>query len=128
LTPRALDALLSYSFPGNVRELENILERALALSLGDAIDLEDLHLEPGANESISGELTDRGCVSSGEALQEYLDHVERKAITDALGKTSGNRTAAARVLGVTFRSLRYRMERLGMKGDKNDRHDGGEGQ
>lgn len=122
LTERALKALLGYGFPGNVRELENILERALALSLGDAIDVEDLHLEPQDCEGAAS----RGDSASGGPLQDYLDQVERQAIVEALGKTSGNRTAAARVLGVTFRSLRYRMERLGMKGDKNEKPEAGD--
>jgi two-component system, NtrC family, response regulator PilR len=122
LTERARAALLEYGFPGNVRELENILERALALSLGDQIDVEDMHLEPQDCEG-AGEHPD---VALGGALQDYLDSVERQAINEALGKTGGNRTAAARILGVTFRSLRYRMERLGLKGDKNDKGDAGE--
>lgn len=113
LTEKAIKALQAYAFPGNVRELENILERALALALGDEIDLEDLHLEPQDCE------LEQGFARPGSGLlQDYLDQVERQAIVEALGKTAGNRTAAARVLGVTFRSLRYRMERLGMKGDK----------
>lgn len=110
LATTAERALLAYSFPGNVRELENILERALALSLGDQIEAEDLHLDP-ADCGLS--------VEGGDgSLQDYLDLVEKQAINEALGKTAGNRTAAARVLGVTFRSLRYRMERLGMKGER----------
>lgn len=123
LTQDAQSALLGYAFPGNVRELENILERALALSLGDEIDVEDLHLEPKDCEGGGS-----AGAANGAALQDYLDHVERQAINDALNKTSGNRTAAARVLGVTFRSLRYRMERLGLRGDKGDRSDSGEGE
>jgi two-component system response regulator PilR (NtrC family) len=119
LTGRAVQALRAYSFPGNVRELENILERALALALGDEIDIDDLNLEPVASEMPNAKSAPGG-PSASEALQDYLDHVERKAIVEALGKTSGNRTAAARVLGVTFRSLRYRMERLGMKGERGD--------
>ncbi|WP_217423370.1 sigma-54-dependent transcriptional regulator [Uliginosibacterium aquaticum] len=113
LTDAARRALLAYAFPGNVRELENILERAMALALGDQVEVEDLHLEPQDCEGSPGA---HGCAEG--TLQDYLDRVERDAIIEALGKTSGNRTAAARVLGVTFRSLRYRMERLSMKGDK----------
>lgn len=114
LTAAAMQALQRYAFPGNVRELENILERAMALSMSDRIDVEDLRLDP-VDEGGEG-----GGVEPGGALQDYLDRVERQAITEALGKTHGNRTAAARLLGVTFRSLRYRMERLGMKGERND--------
>lgn len=104
LTPAALSMLARYPFPGNVRELENILERTLALLAGDAIDADDLNLAPVAAET-AGELL----------LQDHLDRVERDAILEALQKTRFNRTAAARLLGVTFRSLRYRMERLGLK-------------
>ncbi|MDP5240191.1 sigma-54 dependent transcriptional regulator [Uliginosibacterium sp. 31-16] len=122
LTTHALNALQGYGFPGNVRELENILERALALSLGDEIDVDDLHLEPQDCEGAASNAD----LANGGALQDYLDQVERQAIVDALAKTSGNRTAAARVLGVTFRSLRYRMERLGMKGDKSEKGEAGD--
>ncbi len=108
LTQAALRALSGYSFPGNVRELENIMERALALRAADAIDEVDLNLEPVANV---GEEPP----SAGEMpLQDYLDKLERQAILDALQRTRFNRTAAAKLLGVTFRSLRYRMERLGL--------------
>jgi two-component system response regulator PilR (NtrC family) len=108
LTDAALKAMQWYAFPGNVRELENILERATALSSGDLIDCEDLHLEP---EDSGGEATARG----SETLDDYLNRLERLAILEALQKTEGNRTAAARLLGVTFRSLRYRLERLGIE-------------
>lgn len=108
LSPAALQALQAYPFPGNVRELENILERATALCSGEQILPEDLHLEP---EEIGGSEGTRG----GETLDDYLNRLERQAILDALGKTDGNRTAAARLLGVTFRSLRYRLERLGIE-------------
>ncbi|MBI5901115.1 MAG: sigma-54-dependent Fis family transcriptional regulator [Rhodocyclales bacterium] len=106
LAADALAALQSYTFPGNVRELENVLERALALMAGDRIEASDLNLvpaQPGGGAS----------VSSG-SLQDLLDQVERQAILDALRQSDGNRTAAARVLGVTFRSLRYRMARLNL--------------
>lgn len=108
LTPAALAALREYPFPGNVRELENILERATALCSGERIETEDLHLAP---EEVSGEALGRG----SETLDDYLNRVERQAILDALQKTGQNRTAAARLLGVTFRSLRYRLERLGIE-------------
>ncbi|MGA8881616.1 MAG: helix-turn-helix domain-containing protein, partial [Azonexus sp.] len=103
----ALQALAAYPFPGNVRELENILERAMALHSGSAIEADDLQLAP---DEMGGENPGRG----SETLDDYLNRLERQAILEALQKTEGNRTAAARLLGVTFRSLRYRLERLGI--------------
>lgn len=108
LAPDAIAALQAYPFPGNVRELENVLERALALTTGPVIHAADLQLSPSAfeHEPVSAD---------GSSLQDYLDNVERQAINEALQKTRMNRTAAAKLLGVTFRSLRYRMDRLGLK-------------
>lgn len=108
LSADALRALSDYPFPGNVRELENILERAMALIGGDTISAEDLQLAP-VQENANGIVP-----QDGAPLQDYLDRLERQAILDALQKTRFNRTAAAKLLGVTFRSLRYRMERLGL--------------
>ncbi len=102
----ALKALERYDFPGNVRELENILERALALTRGDEIKPEDLRLSPKREELLD---------VSGLPLPERMETIERKAIMEALEKTHYNRTAAAKLLGVSFRALRYRMERLGIK-------------
>ena len=110
LTADALRALSSYAFPGNVRELENILERALALCDGAEINAELLSLAPPAEPS--GGVPDGG---GKYPLQDYLDQAERVAIQEALAQTRYNKTAAARVLGVTFRSLRYRLERLGIE-------------
>ena len=110
LSTRALDALQAHAFQGNVRELENILERALAFSDGQTIDLSDLGLEPAA----SAPTVAPGVQSVPDSLPDYLDQVEREAILKALEKTGFNRTAAARMLGITFRALRYRMQRLGI--------------
>ena len=108
LSEEAKAELIRYDFPGNVRELENILERALALATGDEIRAADLQLAPAAEMQQPRAL-------GGLPLQEQLDAIERKAILDALDRTHYNRTAAAKLLGITFRALRYRMERLGIK-------------
>jgi two-component system response regulator PilR (NtrC family) len=106
LSPEALRALETYPFPVNVRELENVLVRALALTSGDVIEVEDLRLVPPVASVDAAQPAN---------LQDRLDQVERKAILDALEKTRYNRTAAAKLLGITFRAMRYRMERLGIK-------------
>jgi two-component system response regulator PilR (NtrC family) len=101
-------ALCAYAFPGNVRELENTLERALALCENKRITSDDLSLAPT--------LPPAGAAPGSKyPLQDYLDQMERAAILEALEQTRFNKTAAARVLGVTFRSLRYRLERLGIE-------------
>lgn len=110
LTHGAATTLQQYDFPGNVRELENALERAAALCTGDVIDAGDLYLHM-PREAIT---------SSDEPgakwpLQDYLDRVERDAINEALERTRYNKTAAAKLLGITFRALRYRLERLGIE-------------
>lgn len=107
LSDEALRALVSYSFPGNVRELENILERALALCSGQRIEADDLCL-------LQADLVSEDSGRAAETLDDYLSRLERQAILEALHKTEGNRTAAARLLGVTFRSMRYRLDRLGI--------------
>jgi len=119
LSAEALAELNAYDFPGNVRELENILERAVALSEGGEILPGDLRLHPllapeeGAEEAAAAGTGAPG--PAGAPLPAYLDKVEREAILAALAKTGFNRTAAAKLLGVTFRTLRYRMQRLGIR-------------
>ena len=108
LTDAALVALQNYPFPGNVRELENVIERALALMNGSCIDADDLGLNLVPEVGADG-------TAAVASLQDHLDAVERKAIGEALAHCNGNRTAAAKVLGITFRSMRYRMARLGMR-------------
>ena len=107
-SPEALRELAEYDFPGNVRELENIVERAFALCLGGVITPADLQLNPtqAAQDDVKAGGTGK------YPLTDYLDRIEREAILEALQQTHFNRTAAAKILGVTFRALRYRMERL----------------
>lgn len=106
----ALHELQNYSFSGNVRELENIIERALALCMGGLIEKQDLLLVPVEHDTSAG-----AALSSKYPLPEYLDRVEKQALLEALEQTGFNRTAAAKLLGLTFRTMRYRMERLCIK-------------
>jgi len=108
-SPEGLEALQQYDFPGNVRELENILERTLALCGGSRIEKDDLYLtEPESDDTASYE------PGAKWPLPDYLDRVEKEALQEALEKTRYNKTAAARLLGITFRALRYRLARLGI--------------
>jgi len=121
LTPDAVDRLKAYDFPGNVRELENILERAFTLCDEDRISADDLHLGNGVQPagSASGPEDpgpDGPSVPEGEIdLEGFLETIERQAIEKALEATRWNKTAAAKRLGISFRALRYRLKKLGME-------------
>jgi two-component system response regulator PilR (NtrC family) len=118
LTPEALAALLTYAFPGNVRELENVIERAVALCENNTITPEDLRLSPHSQQSANtaaASIEDEGDDDSGDGgLDSYISNLEREAIMKALQETRYNKTAAAKKLGITFRALRYKLKKLGI--------------
>jgi two-component system, NtrC family, response regulator PilR len=112
----ALNALEAYSFPGNVRELENILERAITLTVNGEIRVGDIQLRPSPVAASAARTTDGGAnAPSGGALGDHLEDIERDAILKALEQTRYNKTAAAKVLGMSFRALRYRIKKLGIE-------------
>ena len=130
LSSEALRALSGYAFPGNIRELENILERALTLSSGGEITPEHITLRPvtapapvpqtaapasdtGSYAALSA--TDVLAATGQHALGDQLDNIERQAIIKALEQSRYNKTAAAKLLGMTFRALRYRIKKLGIE-------------
>lgn len=111
LSNQTIAALQQYPFPGNVRELENILERALALYDGSSIELDDLNLP-----LLTHQATDSiGYNPAMGALEDYLEEIERKAIANALEDNKWNKTAAAKQLGLSFRSFRYRLKKLNIE-------------
>ena len=105
LSSEAMEKFNFYHFPGNIRELENILERAVTLCEGNIIGINDLQL-PESKE-VSGTNNNRD-----KALDTYLNDIERQSIMDALEKTRWNKTKAAKLLGISFRALRYRLQKL----------------
>jgi two-component system response regulator PilR (NtrC family) len=106
----ALEKLKSYRFPGNVRELENMLERAYTLCEDDRISASDLRLTDACGPSENGETS----LAQIDNLEDHLEDIERKLIMQALEETRWNRTAAAQRLGLSFRSMRYRLKKLGI--------------
>jgi len=107
----AMDKLLTYAYPGNVRELENILERAVTLCADGRVQPEDIVLKKGPGLDLAAAADD----ASADGLEGQLEHIEREAIVKALEQTRYNKTRAAELLGMTFRQLRYRVKKLGIE-------------
>ncbi len=112
ISDEAIEKLLSYSYPGNVRELENILERAVTLCTGARIEPGDIQLRHGAGTVDLADIDDE---MESDGLEGQLAHIEREAIVKALEQTRYNKTKAAELLGMSFRQLRYRVKKLGIE-------------
>jgi two-component system response regulator PilR (NtrC family) len=123
MTAAAQAALLAYHFPGNVRELENILERAQTLCSDGLIDVDDVQLRHSSERESGSALRPApgpaaaatATTATGGSLGTQLEDIERDAIVKALEKTRYNKTKAAQVLGISFRALRYRIKKLGIE-------------
>jgi len=114
----AVKVLQAYPFPGNVRELENVLERAVTLSVDGVITTEHIRLRASARSATVETAPNTASVSmvtDSPALGSQLESIEREAIVKALEKTRYNKTAAAKLLGMSFRALRYRIKKLGIE-------------
>ncbi|MGC1730802.1 MAG: helix-turn-helix domain-containing protein, partial [Steroidobacteraceae bacterium] len=120
ISPDAIQALQAYPFPGNVRELENVLERSLTLSTGGTISAEHIRLRSGVRPATTDAAAAPAAavsppVTGDTTLGNQLESIERDAIIKALEKTRYNKTAAAKLLGMSFRALRYRIKKLGIE-------------
>lgn len=119
LDPEASQLIASLPFTGNVRELENMLERALALCDGERISIDDLLIDEDVKTKSSTTIQFDPRKDSDISLSDYLEDIEKREILKALSKTNNNKTAAAKLLGVSFRTLRYRLAKLGLSKDDN---------
>lgn len=112
LSSQALQQLQRYHFPGNIRELENILERAITLSSGAEIQPDDLNIDLQENAATEENITSLANNRSEQSLDEYLEKIESKELLRALEESGGNKTQAAKLLGISFRAMRYKLKKL----------------
>ncbi|MCW8825593.1 MAG: sigma-54 dependent transcriptional regulator, partial [Gammaproteobacteria bacterium] len=113
ITTEALALLCNHPFPGNVRELENILERAITLSEDNTITIDDLRLTQ--SKLSSRPTTENSLLPEEIGLENYLTDIEKRILSESLEKNRFNKTATAKALKISFRSLRYRLQRLGIE-------------
>jgi len=109
ISPEAMTALVNHNYTGNVRELINILQRAITMCENNTIGVEDLMLEQAAVSKPDQSVSDR---DDDQTLDTYIEDIERKMLEDALEKTRYNKTRAAELLGISFRSLRYKLKKF----------------
>jgi two-component system response regulator PilR (NtrC family) len=122
ITKQALKKLKDYHFPGNVRELENLLERAYTLCESDVIEDTDLDLTLASAAGLSSKSNKstrhfQACLNH-ESIDEYLAEIEKEILLDALEHERWNKTNTAKTLGISFRSFRYRLSKLGLDDDE----------
>jgi len=127
-TPEAKEKLLRYNYPGNIRELENIIERAVALELGDMIGPDSLVIyeKVQAQEGGSGGINQ--VLSGRMSLEEHLAQEEQAVLKAALERTGGHKGKAAELVGLNFRQFRYRLSKLGMDSQNEDNEKNGQGE
>jgi DNA-binding NtrC family response regulator len=111
ISKEAMDVLLKYNYPGNVRELENVIQRAIVMTRGKILTTEDLPIYIKSNKSEDALPTEKG----RRPLDEIVEELERKLISEALEQSFGNQSKAAGLLGISERNLRYKLKKYGMK-------------
>ncbi|MGV7235578.1 MAG: sigma 54-interacting transcriptional regulator, partial [Nitrosomonadaceae bacterium] len=114
IEPGLVEVLSSYSFPGNIRELENILERAVALGAEKIITVIDLNLPTSSDKPVATICKP----AESESLDHFLQRIEKELILKALEESGNNKTRAAESLGISFRSFRYKIKKLCLSGDE----------
>jgi DNA-binding NtrC family response regulator len=110
ITPAALSVLTEYHWPGNIRQLENSVERAVAFAMGPVIDAKDIHLDTAGKQSAASSSASDNFLPEGMTLEQWEDNM----IREALRRANGNKSQAARLLGLSRNALRYRLSKLGV--------------
>ena len=123
LSSEAALLLSSYQWPGNVREVENVIQRCVALSRSDDVGTDTLPPEIRAARTSEGAGLTLSVGPDGADLEKLVEHYERTLLESALARADGVKTEAARLLGISFRSLRYRLQKIGI--EENSRSDEG---
>jgi two-component system, NtrC family, response regulator AtoC len=118
ISPAAMDRLIAHSWPGNVRELENTLERSLVLAAGPSLEASDIRIEaPRTSAPLAAATQQVPLLPEGETLE----HWEQMMIREALRRANGNKSQAARILGLTRNALRYRLSQMGLESGSDER-------